>query len=62
MNCDDPDLIAVVQLAEERMRQALIDRAAVEGLTPAEIQRAITIESNRQADREAEAANRERPR
>lgn len=60
MNPNDQDLMAMVQLAEERTRQALIERAAVEGLTPAEIQRAVTIESNRRADREAEAARRER--
>lgn len=62
MTNQDRDLYALVQLAEERLRLELIERAAVDGLTPAEIQSAINIESNRRADREAEAIRRERGR
>lgn len=60
MSTNESDLLPLVQLAEERLRQELIERAAVEGLTPAEIQRAVSLESNRRADREADATQRER--
>jgi len=60
MSTNESDLLPLVQLAEERLRRELIERAAVEGLTPAEIQRAVSLESNRRADREADATQRER--
>jgi hypothetical protein len=60
MNEHDHEVLALAQLAEERLRQRLIERAASEGLTPDEIARAVTLESNRRADREAEATRRER--
>jgi len=60
MNEREQDRYAVIQLAEERLRLELIERAAVDGLTPIEIQSALNIERNRRADREAEAARRER--
>lgn len=49
----------LLQLAEERIRLELIERAASEGLTPDEIQFAMAIERNRRADQEAEAIRRE---
>lgn len=60
MSTNESDLLPLVQLAEERLRQELIERAAVEGLNPAEIHRAVSLESNRRADREADATQRER--
>ncbi len=50
MNKTDPDTMRVVLNAEYRMREDLIERAATYGLTPDEVQRAMTIDRNWKAD------------
>lgn len=60
MSQPDLETEGLLQLALENIRQGLIERAAVEGLTPDEVSFAMTIESNRLADREAAAIRRER--
>jgi hypothetical protein len=52
MKRQDPHLLNLVRQVEDRSRAALIERAAKEGLTPNEVQRAMEIERNWRRDRD----------
>jgi hypothetical protein len=51
----DPDILRAVRQVEADTRDRLIELAATECLTPAEIERARSIESNWKADQDEEA-------
>jgi hypothetical protein len=59
MSQTDPEIMRVIQEVEDQTREKLIERAATEGLTPAEVQRAMTVERHWKERRHDEPGKQE---